>query len=79
MRGVAQDSMDSAATVEVFNYESGGMFIANRHHYRTSYFVEGIKYWDPESGRKCCLVSTNVSNRRSGIRLRGWHGEEAGG
>ena len=79
MRGVAQDRMESAATVEVFNYASGGMLIANCRNYKTSYFVEGIKFWDPESGRKCCLVSTNVSNRRSGIRLRGWHGEEAGG
>ena len=79
VRGVVQDRMKRDASEEVFDHESGGMLIANCHNYTTSYFVEGIKYWDPESGRKCCLVSTNVSNRRSGIRLRGWHGEEAGG
>ena len=75
VRGAEQDRMTrddtEEVTVEVFDYASGGMRIANCWQYRTSYYVEGVKYWDPKSRRKRCLVSTNVSNRRSGIRGQG--------
>ena len=75
VRGAEQDRMTGDETEEVieevFDYASGGMLMANRLRYRTSYFVEGVKYWDPVSLRKCCLVSTNVSNRRSSIRGQG--------
>ena len=71
VRGAEQDGMNRDDTQEVFDRASGGMRIAKCWQYTSSYYVEGVKYWDPKTLRKCCLVSTNVSNRRSGIRGHG--------
>ena len=71
VRGAEQDGMKPNDIVEVFDRRSGGMRLRMKGEYRSSYYVEGWKFWDPETRRKCCIVSTSESNKKSRIRGNG--------
>ena len=49
---------------EVFDEESGGMYMA-APSYSTSFYFEGAKYLDPKTGRLGIATSTAQSNRRT--------------
>ena len=71
VRGAEQDGMKPNDIVEVFDRRSGGMRLRMKGEYRSSYYVEGWKFWDPDTHRKCCMVSTSESNKKSRIRGNG--------
>ena len=60
-----QDRMAEERVPEVFDHQSGGMYKSMSGQYASSYYVEGMKTWHPQSGRKIVIVSTNASNVRS--------------